>query len=719
MLVVTTDGWAGDHYFTGYFFRQARFLRELRLHVGPRPLHVCSIAEVAPHELELTYIHPEVSRGGTGGSGSGGLTQIDELLHRNLDIRLNYVLHPAALEITAVIISRWQEQVELDLSWTLSADFATVDEAQFDYRDNRWPVDVRTVPNGVVFAASVDALRFETHIRAGGATWTYRDGALRARTSVARQQPLTLSLRVDAIDANDPIDQAGAARREAKLARWHEHVTELHAAAETPLVTRTNRAVRDLGSLALLEGPEAEWLTPGAGVPLYLTLWGRDALTASWQAGLFDRGDMIADVVSCLTRLQGSVVDAARDEQPGRIINQAKTDPLSRLGRSGFDRYYADVASPFMYIIALGYHYTLTGDNEHVAQRYDAAMRVLDWADRYGDRDGDGYIEYLTLASHGPRHQGWKDSENAVVDAAGNQVEPPIAPCEIQGYWYVSLQFMAMLSVVMHQHARAVELWQRASELKERFNRDFWMEDEGFVAFGLDSHKQQIRALTSNAGQCLPTGILTDDHVTRLVRRMFEPDMFSGWGIRTLSSANPAFHPLDYHLGSVWPVENASILFGLRRYGLDDRVQQLARALYDLAMLWPQGRTPECVGGYARADAAHPGAYPRANRPQAWNESVWPILMQSLLGLVPFAPLHLLLIDPMLPPWLPELTVKRLRVGDATVSLDCYRDADGRTQYEVTEQDGKLRVVRQPWLESFSTDNWERLRDLLATAFAH
>jgi glycogen debranching enzyme len=351
-----------------------------------------------------------------------------------------------------------------------------------------------------------------------------------------------------------------------------------------------------------------------------------------------------------------------------------------------------------------------------VRRHWKAALRVLDWADRYGDRQGDGYIAYLTRAPTGPTHQAWKDSENAVVDEHGRQVAPPIAACEIQGYWYVALQFMAVMALALGQRTRALALWRQAADLKERFNRDFWMDDVGFVAFGLDSERRPIRTLTSNAGQCLPTGILSSEHVPRLVRRLFEPDLFSGWGIRTLSTQNPAYHPLDYHLGSIWPVENATIAFGLRRYGLADRAAELVRALYDLALLWPSGRVPECVGGYGRDEISHPGCYPRANRPQLWNQSVWPLAAQSLLGLVPYAPAKMLMVDPALPEWLPELEIERLRVGGSTVTLRFERQRDGTTSYEVKERDGKIRVVRQPWLESFTTDAWDRLHDLAESA---
>ena len=719
LLVVDERGEAGTEPLTGYFFRQGRFLSRLQLRIMDERPHLCSIAEIAPNVLELTFIHPEVTRGGGGGSGSGGLDGRAGLLFRNLDLCLRCVVHPASLDVTLRITSRWQDALDIDVAWLLDADYASSDEAQFGVREQSAPVAASPFPKGVSYGYAHPELPFETRVHATGREWRYDTGRLWARLHLEAQQTRQLSLRVSAIDALDPLDDEEAARREARLERWYRDVVTFHAPGESPLVEVANRASVDLGSFALLEGPEGEWLTPGAGVPLYQTVWGRDALTTSWQAGLIDGGEMLGDVLMHLARLQGRSVDASRDEEPGRIINQAKTDPLSRLGRSGFDRNYADVASPFMFVIGLGYRYALTGDRAHVAAHYDAALRVLEWADEYGDRNRDGYIEYLTRSPNGPRHQGWKDSENAVVDDRGRQVAPPIAPCEIQGYWYVALQYMAVLSGVMGDWRRGVDLWKQARALKERFNRDFWMQDDGFVAFGLDADGEPIRARTSNAGQCLATGIVDTEHVPRLVRRLFEPDMFSGWGIRTLSTSNPAYNPLDYHLGAVWPVENATTLFGLRRYGFDDRAAELTRALYDLARLWPQGRTPECVGGYARDELAHPGAYPRANRPQAWNQSAWPLVLQCLLGIVPFAPMHLLLVDPALPAWLPDVTVRGLRIGEATVTLRFRRDEDGASHHEIVEQRGRLRVLRQPWLESFSADSWERVRGLVESVAAH
>jgi glycogen debranching enzyme len=717
LLIVEPHGWAGDHPLSGFFFRQARYLRDLRLLINGEAPYFCSLAESAPNNLELAYVFPEVERGGGGGSGSGGTAGKDGLLFRDLDLRLQYRVLPASLEATLWITNRWLDRVEVDLAWILSADYASVDEAQFGIREQEAEVEVRPDPAGVVFRYGHPDLPLETRVLADGANWSFAGGRLITRLDLLRQEPRLLRLRIRAVDSENGIDDAGEKQREARLVAWSDSTVRLDAPAETPLVEITNRAVQDLGSMALLDGADDEWLTPGAGVPLYQALWGRDAVTTAWQAGLFDRGEMLGDVLGFLGRRQGQRVDPERDEEPGRILNQAKVDPSARLGRSPLGRYYADFASPFMFVIGLGYRYVLTADRDQLREHWDAANRVLDWAREFGDRDGDGYLEYLTSAEHGPTHQGWKDSENAVVYEDGRQVSPPIAPCEVQGYHYVSLQYMAGLSALLGERKRGVELWKQASELKERFNRDFWMEEEGFVAFGLDAGKRQIRAITSNAGHCLATGIVSDEHIPRLVDRLFSPDLFSGWGIRTLSTGNPAYNPLDYHLGSVWPVENGTILFGLRRYGMNDRALELARALYDLTRLWPGGRTPECVGGYSRAEFAHPGTYPRANRPQTWNQSVLPLMVQSLLGLVPYAPLHLLLVDPILPEWLPDLTVSRLRVGDATATLRFWRDGDGESHFKVLQKEGKLHVVRQPWMESTSAGARDRLGGLMESVF--
>jgi glycogen debranching enzyme/NAD(P)-dependent dehydrogenase (short-subunit alcohol dehydrogenase family) len=707
LLVVDNQGCAGKQHRSGFFFREARYLSELRLEIQGESPFSCSLAAVAANELEFNYVYPEKEGGGSdrGGEHRG-------VIYGNLDLRLSYRVSPCGLIATLWITNRWQDRVEVDVAWALAADFADTGELHGERRQ-RAEVEAVAQPNGVSFRYRHPEIPMETRIVSEGAAWSFADGLLSARVALERQATVELRLRALAVDARDPLDEREAARREERLRDWQRDITRVEAAGETPLAEIVNRAMGELGSMALLEGREDEWLAPAAGMPGFPSLWGRDALTAVWQASVFDRGEMAAAVLSRLGRMQGRRVDPWRDEQPGRIIRAAQTGPLVRLGQSPFDRYYGDFASPFDFIFALGQLYAWSGDKRQLKEHWDAARRVMDWAREYGDPDGDGYLEYQTQSEAGPTHQGWKDSENAIVDADGRQVAPPIAPCEIQGYYFVAQQFMAAFALALGAFGEARAFWNSAREFKRRFNRDFWMEDESYVAFGLDAEKRQIRSVTSNAGQCLTTGVVDDDKLPRLAHRIFQPDMFSGWGIRTLSSKHPAYNPLSYHLGSVWAVENGTILFGLRRFGFNAEALRLARALYDLALLWRGHRIPECVGGYDRSEAPHPGAFPQANVPQSWNLSVFPILLQTLLGLRAAAPLKLLAVDPVLPEWLPDVTVRNLRVGRASVSLRFWRARSGESRYEVLKKDGALRIVRQPPLDSLTASLWERLDALI------
>jgi glycogen debranching enzyme len=217
--------------------------------------------------------------------------------------------------------------------------------------------------------------------------------------------------------------------------------------------------------------------------------------------------------------------------------------------------------------------------------------------------------------------------------------------------------------------ADARDYWVAASDLKKRFNRDWWNEDEGFYGLALDSDKRLVTTPTSNVGHCLTTGIIDTQRLPRVVGRLFAPDMFSGWGIRTMTSRHPSYNPLSYHLGSVWAVENATIAFGLRRFGFNARMVDLAEALLVLAERYPGYRVPECIGGYPRDESQAPGAFPIADPMQTWNASAYPLLVQSLLGLQPLAPAQMLIVDPVLPPWMPEVILRGLRVGGAVATL--------------------------------------------------
>jgi glycogen debranching enzyme len=260
----------------------------------------------------------------------------------------------------------------------------------------------------------------------------------------------------------------------------------------------------------------------------------------------------------------------------------------------------------------------------------------------------------------------------------------------------------------------AKRLYRDATELRKRFNDAFWMEDEGFFALGLDKDKRQIRFMTSNPGHCLAAGIVDRQLVQRPADRLFADDLFTGWGIRTLSSQHPAYNPYSYHRGAVWPVEHATFAFAFMRYGLMPHLHRLVQAQFEATALFDHYRLPELFSGHARdADHPFPAFYPQANAPQAWSSSAIFCLVQALLGLYPYAPLHMLLVDPQLPAWLPEITLSHLHIGKATVSIRFYRRADGRSDYRVLDKRGRLHILRQPSPWSLAASRTERVLEAL------
>jgi len=466
------------------------------------------------------------------------------------------------------------------------------------------------------------------------------------------------------------------------------------------------QAARDLSALRLPDLDIPHGWTMAAGLPLYIAVFGRDTLTAGWQASMLGP-EMMRGALDVLARLQGTKTDDWRDEQPGRMLHEAHTGPLSALNLDPRGRSYGSITTSGLYPFILAELWHWTGDADAVRPYIDPALRALDWLDR--ERKHDGLYTYQTRSPVGVKHQAWKDSPDAIVYEDGSQVEPPIATCEEQGFVYIGKLHLAEMLWSLDRRDEAQRLYDEAQTLRARFNEAFWMEDEGYYALALDADGRQVRSIASNAGHCIATGIADEAHVPRVVERMFRADLFSGWGMRTLSSAHPAFNPYSYHLGSIWPVEQGTFALGFMRYGLYDRAQRLARAQFEAAALYDFHRLPELFGGQARDDDhPFPAIYPNANSPQAWSASTVFSLLQSMLGLYPYAPLEMLIVDPHLPEWLPEITVRDLRVGKARVTLR-FHDRS----WEIVQKEGTLHVVHQPMPWSLTATRTERLIDLL------
>ncbi|MGH9474921.1 MAG: amylo-alpha-1,6-glucosidase [Terriglobales bacterium] len=476
------------------------------------------------------------------------------------------------------------------------------------------------------------------------------------------------------------------------------------------------RARHDLASLRMfdLDRPAAgaAWV-PAAGVPNYVATFGRDILTAAWQSALLGP-DILRGSLQVLRELQGTRTDNWRDEQPGKMLHEAHTGPLSVLNYRPQGRYYGSFNTSPFYIIVLSEFLHWTGDRESTLALLPAARRTLAWMERYGHPGHKHFYAFQTRSSQGVKNQGWKDSGDALIYPDGALVPDPIASCEIQGYAYEAKLRLCELLWLAGERAEAARMLWQAHELKKRFNDVFWMPEANYFAMAMDPKGRLVRSIGSDPGDALATGIIAPDFVQATVDRLFAPDMFTGWGIRTLSSDHIAFNPYSYHRGSVWPAENAAIGVGLRRYGHTRHLAELVRAQMNIAERFQFVRLPEVICGHAHSQAQpFPPVYPKSCSPQAWSAGAPLIFLQMLLGIYPYAPMQTLFLDPYLPDWLPEIRLQGLRVGAAAVDISFTRTAEGKTEFQVQPHQAKLRVLRQPSPWSVFATPAERLEDFI------
>lgn len=507
--------------------------------------------------------------------------------------------------------------------------------------------------------------------------------------------------------------------------RQHDYLTSTALITQPPQPRTTveravQRARHDLASLRMNDldrngqGHAAAWV-PAAGIPNYIATFGRDILTAAWQSAMLGP-EILRGSLRLLREMQGTRDDAWRDEEPGKMLHEAHTGPLAVLDYKPQGRYYGSFNTSPFYVIVLSEYLHWTGDHEGTLAHLDAAEGAMRWMERYGHPGHKHFYAFRTRSSQGVKNQGWKDSGDALIYPDGRLVPDPIATCEIQGYAYEAKLRMVELLWLAGKHAAAARMLWQAHELKKHFNDAYWMEDEQYFAMALDPHRRKVRSVGSDPGDALATGIVAAERVGPTVERLFAPDMFSGWGIRTLSSRHLAYNPYSYHRGSVWPAENAAIGVGLRRYGYTERLAQLLQAQMEIAERFQFVRLPEVMCGHTKNEAQpFPPVYPKSCSPQAWSAGAPVIFLQMLLGLYPYAPLHTLFLDPQLPAWLPDVTVKQLRVGEASCDIEFRRQADGTTSYEMTRLEGRLRAVRQPSPWSVFAKPAERVEDFIGS----
>ncbi len=436
----------------------------------------------------------------------------------------------------------------------------------------------------------------------------------------------------------------------------------------------------------------ARWIL-NAGVPMFTGVFGRDVVTAGWQSAMLGPR-ALAGALDAVAASQADRDDAWRDAEPGKLIHEQRSGPLGALGLSPRDAYYGSQTTPAMFVLALSELWHWTGDDQYLRRHLGVARRAMDWAHQFGDLDGDGFLEYRKRSAQGLRNQAWKDSDEAIRHPDGSIVEGPVATVEEQAFYVLALERLAEILLATGHDDEADAKLRQAAELRGRFHDAYWMPDDGFYAIALDARKDQVRTIASNPGHALGTGIVPRDVAETVADRLLASDLFSGWGVRSLSEAHPSYNPFAYHLGCVWPVEQATFALGCKRYGLDRHLERIAEGLFDAASGSPDHRLPEALTGHRRDVVRVPVPYPAANVPQAWSSSALIQLVQIMLGLYPFAPMRVLaVVRPRLPIWAPELTVTGLRVGGAVVDLRFRRRPDGSASWRVVRRRGPLIVI--------------------------
>jgi glycogen debranching enzyme len=446
------------------------------------------------------------------------------------------------------------------------------------------------------------------------------------------------------------------------------------------------QALEDMAALRLpIVGTDQKVFLPAAGLPWFVAPFGRDSLIVS-LANMLIYPDFARGSLDMLGSLQAKVEDDYRDAEPGKILHEIRYGELAHFKLIPHTPYYGTADATPLYLITLHAAWRATGDKALLERHLKTAEECLSWIDNYGDRDGDGFQEYQTRSPVGYENMGWKDSGDSVVYPDGSLVRGPKALCELQGYVYDAWLRMSEIFEELGESGRAEELRTKAAALFERFNEAFWDEELGFYAFALDGDKKKVLTVASNAGHCLWSGIVPPERAETVVKRLMAPDMWSGWGIRTLSSLHPAFNPYNYQTGSVWPHDNAIIALGFKRYGFGAEAARIARDISDAGSHFLSNQLPELYTTIERDEDSFPVQYLGANVPQAWAAGSVFALMQAILGFVPDAPRGKLHIDPLLPRWLPDLTVLDLHVGRHRFDIRFWRDGD-QTQFEVLEGD--------------------------------
>ena len=661
----------------GLYHEGTRYLSCLVLELeGARPVFLSSTVRDENDQLAVALTNPDLLRHGAVRVPLG-----------TLQLALKKFLWRSVCYQQLRVKNHGLDPIETTLRLHFAADFADIYEVRGmkrKARGNDFPPEVESRRVILGYRGLDDVVR-RTLLEFTPAPALLSCSGARLDVALGPRQEavFTLTVGCERRPATPRLLSFGDARTEAEadLERYSAWAGHLHT-SNGQINAWVNRAVSDLHMLTT-ELPTGPY--PYAGVPWFNTPFGRDGLITALEC-LWLRPALARGVLSYLASTQATEVVPAQDAEPGKVLHESRNGEMAALKEMPFGRYYGSVDATPLFVLLAGAYYERTGDRAFAAALWPHVEAALAWIDRYGDCDGDGFVEYQRQSGDGLIHQGWKDSDDAVFHADGSPARGPIALCEVQGYVYAARRAGAALAAVLGHGERADELARQAEALRDRFERAFWCEELSTYALALDGDKRPCRVRTSNAGQCLFTGVVSPERAGRVAETLLSPESFSGWGVRTVATPEARYNPMAYHNGSVWPHDNALIAQGLARYGLGDSALRIWTGLFGAGLYFDLHRMPELFCGFPQASGEGPILYPVACAPQAWSAASVFLLFQACLGLGINGPdRHVSFTRPQLPASLGELRIHNLEVAGASLDLLLVRH----------EQDVGVNVLRR------------------------
>jgi glycogen debranching enzyme len=673
----------------GLFFRGTRHLSQLELLASGRPPFFLSAWVTPDHLRSIANLTNNDVR------EDGRLTP-----RSTVAIRRSTLLNGSQMLVRLVLHGFSLEPLRVRFELRFAADFRDVFEVRGVRREQSGSLEPsRRDGRALLFVYhGLDGIRRATRCEVAGVDPDWQGQQAFLELQFAPQEERVIDVTVTCLNDGVPSSRAygfthAEAAREREHRLWQVERAAFQA-SDDGFNNMLGQALADVFMLTVAPETQTSHAVDRciyAGIPWFATIFGRDSLITARQLLMVAPG-LARGVLRVLAALQGRTVNPAREEEPGRIVHETRYGEMPATGEVPFGRYYGSVDATPLFCMVLGDYARATGDLALVRELWPNARAALDWTEHHGDRDGDGYIEYQRTGEHGLANQGWKDSGDAIFHRDGSLAEPPIALVEVQGYRYAALLAMAELAEAID--VEGAGRWRdQAAALRERINRDFWLESEDTYALALDRHKRPCAVVTSNPGHLLFCGVPDGPRAQRLAARLLRADLFSGWGIRTVASGQPRYNPMSYHNGSVWPHDNSLIAAGLRRYGRVEGVLDVLTALVEAALQFEDRRLPELFCGFGRRRDTPPVPYPVACRPQAWAAGSIFLLLEAALGLEADALRRRIVFrQPQLPAWLPGLEIRNLRVGAARLDLNVLRGKYGGS-IEILRKEGEVEVV--------------------------